>query len=332
MIRSTLNTLYYHWRRSNWLLDPRRLVRTYAEVPIHKPIFFLGNQGGGLTLIGRMLRRHRQVVSIVGDHRHWSGPDEMQRVMELRLPKSLKLARLPYQVEAEHERLTAPRSWSYATDALLPQYRKTEADYDEAEAERFRFLIREALHRHGGGNPRKRFFDKSQVFTVKLGLLHRILADTDPHFVLITRDPYAACYRAATGKAIDMARYAAFMDLDERIALCAEHWANAMAAVLADSERVEHFTVMPFEGFLSDPKASMQALCRFLDLDFDEDLLPQPHHQIPLGTRFGDRWYPLKPAINTSYLEKTTPHQRALIAERCGPLAERLGYLPPDLG
>lgn len=327
-LRRWSNTAWYHWRRSNWLLDPRRFVRRYEGVRIDRPIFFVGNQGGGLTLVVRMLRRHPDLVSIVGNHRHWSGPDEMQRVMELRLPKSLKLARLPYNVEAQHDRLTAPRSWSYATDELLPAYRKTEEDYREAEAEAFRFLLREALHNHGHG-PGSRFIDKSQVYTVKLSLLQRILADAEPYFVLVTRNPYAACYRAAHGKAIDMERYAATMSLEERIELCAQHWDNAMRCALDDAPALSHFKVVAFEDVLSDPAHVIGELCAFLGLAYDDDLLPQPHHAIPFGTRFRDRWYPLKPSVNDSYLRRADPQHLGIIERRCGETAERLGYTSP---
>ena len=327
-LHALANTALYHWRRSNWLLDPRRLVRDYHDVEIRRPIFFLGDQGGGLTLIGRMIRRHPDVVSISGDHTHWAGPDEMQRVMELRLPKSLKLARLPINVEVQHDRLTAPRSWSYATDELLPAYRKTAADYDTAEAATFRFLLREALHRHGKGRD-VRFFDKSQVYTVKLGLIHAMLEDTDPYFVLVTRNPYVGCYRAAQGKAIDMARYAGVMDLHERVELCAQHWSNAMRCALEDGHTVGRFMTLRFEDVLAEPEASLRKLCAFLELEFDPDLLPQAHHRIPLGSRFPDRWYPLKTDINTQYLAQIPGDLLKIIDARCGELAEHLGYERP---
>ena len=327
-LSSGLNTMVYHWRRNRWLLDPRRFVSRYEHVPIRRPIFFVGNQGGGLTLISRMIRRHPDVVSISGDHRYWSGADEMQRVMELRLSPNLKMARYAYWGEPRHERLTRPRSWSYATDPLLEGYRRTEADYNERDARNLQFLIREALHKYGGGDPDKRFTDKSQVFTVKMRFIQALLGDADPYFVLITRNPYAACYRAALGKAIDMQRYAATMSLDERVAYCAQHWANAIGCALEDGPHVHRFKVMRFEDFLQNPEPSLRDLCAFLDLSFDEDMLPQPHHVIPLGSRFRDRWYPLKPDVNEPYLKKISPRHVDIIARRCEPLAQQLGYAP----
>lgn len=328
-LKALPNTIAYHWRRSNWLLDPRRFFRSYEDIEIRKPIFFLGDQGGGLTLIGRMIRRNKSVISIAGDDSYWTGPDEMQRVMELRLPKSLKLARVKYNVEVEHDRLTAPRSWSYATDELIGAYRKKGNDYSQKEGSTFRFLIREAIHRYGKGRKDVRFFDKSQVYTVKLGLVSKILEGTDPYFVLVTRNPYVACYRAAQGKAIDMERYTSFMSLEERVTLCAEHWSNAMSAVNEDAKHVARFTTVRFEDVLADPASEIQNLCAFLDLEYDPDMLPQPDHQIPFGSRFPDRWYPLKKEINAQYLKEIPRSLLEIIDHRCGRQAAELGYEKP---
>ena len=85
------NLFYYHWKRNNWLFYPLRFFTQFKHINIDRPIFLLGNQGDGLTLIARMLRRHPDVVSITGNHTYWSGADEMQKVMMCRLPASLRL-------------------------------------------------------------------------------------------------------------------------------------------------------------------------------------------------------------------------------------------------
>jgi len=90
-ILSWANYLYYYWRRNNWFLYPRRFFDDYQDIEIDRPIFLVGNQGDGLTLVARMLRRHESVLSITGNHRYWSGADEMQNVMRCRLPRSLRV-------------------------------------------------------------------------------------------------------------------------------------------------------------------------------------------------------------------------------------------------
>lgn len=92
----------YHWH-------PKLLWKRHAAVTIDRPIFILGTQGGGLTLISRILRRHPTVVSFRGNCHCWAGPDEMLFHLRQFLPPSLAL---PGELD-----------WAYATDQLLPQHR-----------------------------------------------------------------------------------------------------------------------------------------------------------------------------------------------------------------
>jgi hypothetical protein len=328
-IFSFFNKLYYFWRRTKWRLDLYSSFKRYENVQIQQPIFLLGNQGAGLTLVSRMLRRHPKVVSITGDHTYWAGAGEMQNVMRCRLPASLRLGGRYLCRDVPHERFTPPRSWSYACDDLVDAYRKTEHDVNATVKKTFQKIIREALHRFGGAENEKRFIDKSQVFTLKMSYINALLAGTEPHFILITRNPYASVYRAALGKAGDMKRYAEFLSLDERVRICAQHWRNAMRAVQEDREKVSHFTHLRFEDVLENPRESVQELCAFLKLPFREDMLPHPDHEFPLGSRYRDRWYPLRPEVNQPYLESIPNKYIALVDEHCQPLAEKWGYVPP---
>ncbi len=325
-----LNKVLYIWRRNNWLYDVGRMFRDLSGEKIRRPIFFLGNQGGGLTLISRMIRRHPVAVSVTGDHNYWSGADEMQRVMVHRLPKELRLSGRILNSDPPHSHFTPPRSWSYASDDLVEDYRLTEEDASEEDAGQFRSLIRESLARHGQGGVVNRFVDKSQVFTLKIRYVDALLKDSQPHFVLITRNPYAACYRAALGKAGDMERYARFMSLDERVKVCAQHWSNAIGYALQDGVEVDHFIHFQFEQILQYPKERIEELCGFLGLDFRPDLLPSPDDTVPLGSRFRDRWYPLRPDVNEKYFDDVSEEHLDYIEERCGELAVRLGYRRPE--
>lgn len=328
-LMSFANTLWYYWRRNNWMVYLPRFFHDFREMHIDHPIFLIGNQGDGLTLISRMLRRHSLCCSVTGDHNYWAGADEMQNVMRCRLPRSLRLGGRFICRDFPHERFTPPRSWSYASDALIDNYRRTETDYSSEVAQKLRYIIREALFRHGQGGSNRRFVDKSQVFTVKMSYVDALLKDTNPYFVLITRNPYATCYRAARGKAGDMARYTRFMTLDERMEVCVQHWSNAVTCVLEDQDKVSNFKAMRFEDFLGEPRDSLVELCDFLDLSFREDMIPQAHQDLPFGSRYRDRWYPLRPDVNKPYLEEIPDAYIAVVEERCQPIAEQFGYSPP---
>jgi len=82
-----LPLLYVHYHL--WRVHPRRLIHTRYGQSIDRPIFLLGVQGGGLTLVARMLRRHPYAVSVTGNSTYWAGPDEMQNVMGPYLPGEL---------------------------------------------------------------------------------------------------------------------------------------------------------------------------------------------------------------------------------------------------
>ena len=323
-----INAMAYYWRRSGWVVSPRHYLASLEKVRIHGPVFLLGNQGDGLTLISRMLRRHPKVVSITGDSSYWSGADEMQKVMMCQLPPSLRLGGRWFCKDVHHPLFTPPRSWSYASNDLISYYRKTADDYNEKDARLLRRIIQDSIYRFGRGES-KRFVDKSQVFSVKMSFVDALLKDTSPHFVLVTRNPYATIYRAAMGKAGDMRRYAKYMSLDERVEVCLQHWLNTMKSVMEDKDKVSNFTWIRFEDMLRNPKETLLNLTRFLGLTFIEDMIPAPHHRIPLGSKYRDRWYPLRPDVNERYLKEIPEKYLRQIEERCGAIAAEFGYHPP---
>ncbi|MFQ6673554.1 MAG: sulfotransferase [Fidelibacterota bacterium] len=321
-----MNRIWYLYKRNNWMVDPSRFFTSHNDVAIDRPIFLLGNQGGGLTLVSRMLRRNRSAVSATGNHRYWAGADELQNVMGPLLPAELsgiKYKAPPHPVQAP------PRSWSYACDELIDAYRKTDADYTPELESKFRQILRYVIGRFGLEN-RVRFVDKSQVFTVRLSFIHRLLQDCRPKFVLITRNPYVQCPRAASGKAGDMKKYQAFLSWNERLTLCAQHWANSMGALLEDRERLAiEVLILKFEEILDSPEENLRRLCEFVELEFTNDMIPQPHHVMPLGTQRRDRWYPLRRGVNERYRDLVTDEDIEIVQKLCGRRAGELGYRFP---
>lgn len=326
-IAMNLNTFIFYWKRNNWLINPRVYFANLDAFKINEPIFLLGNQGDGLTLLSRMLRRHHSIVSATGNASYWSGASEMQNVFEPILGYRLSGIRLN---APKHYRLKPPRSWSYACDDLISQYRKVENEATYEDSRRLKKAIRIAVAAHGKGIEKPRFVDKSQVFTVKVSFISKLLQDNNPLFIYLTRNPYASIYRAALGKAGDMKRYSNFLSLKERFQICLEHWRNTAKAIEEDKEKVPRFKQVAFEHLLMRPEAVLRDICEFVGLNYSENLLPQPHHKLPLGTRYEERWYPLRPDVNNRYLNEIPKEYVCMIKEECGELAERYGYLPPE--
>jgi len=318
-----LNLFWYIWKRNNWMLDPRSWFGKFEEAEIDRPIFFLGVQGGGLTLLTRMLRRHPQVVSVSGNHHYWSGADEMHTVLGPILPPELTGTRykVPY---SNHPVFKPPRSWTYACDELLPYYRKTARDATPELKRAFERVIRMCIARHALDKTNARFIDKSQVYTVRVSLIRELLKEYKPKFVLVVNNPYAACYRAALGKAQDMERLKDKLPFKERLKICAQHWANSIRCALED--RNDDMLVVRFEDLLREPELVLRQICEHVELEFLKDMLPTPHHRIPFGSRFRDRWYPLSLDRALHYIKKATPEELEIIKARCGSLAKELKY------
>lgn len=321
-----LNLAWYLWKRNNWMLDPRAWFGRFEHIPIDRPIFLLGVQGGGLTLLSRILRRHPQVVSVSGNYRYWSGADEMHTVLGPLLPPELAGTR--YKVPwPDHPVFKPPRSWTYASDELLPYYRKTARDATPEIKRRLERVLRMVIARHAPDGVHARFVDKSQVYTVRVSFLRALLKEHRPRFILVVNNPYAACYRAALGKAIDMERLKPRLSFPERLDICAQHWANSMRCALEDWD--EDMLLVRFEDFLRHPTRELKRICEHVELECHEDMLPAPHHKIPFGSRFRDRWYPLDPDRALHYIRQATREELNIIKARCGSLSERFGYPDP---
>lgn len=324
---SSPNLLVYAWNRNNWMLDPRRVLGDFSAVGIQEPVFFLGTHGGGLTLASRMLRRHPTMVNVTGNHEYWSGADEMAAVLGPILP--FELGGIKQNIP-DHSRFQETTAWVYASDELVNDYRLTADDATPELREKFLGVIRWLKARHADHPNEARFTDKSQVYTVRASFIDELLQGRDPHFVLVTRDPYALSFRAPE-KAAALRRLGDEASFHEKVELAAEHWRNSMEAVLEDREDLSNFHWFRFEDLLESPREHLEDLCSFCGLDLQNQMIPQADHKVPFGSRYRDRWYPLRPDVNEKYYKRMTRGDVELISEVCGKTARRFGYEEPDL-
>ena len=324
-LRGIANLLLLRVRLNLWRVHPLRFSPRLNAIPIDRPVFLLGTQGGGLTLLARMLHRHPNVVYATGNSTYWAGPDELQNVMGSLLPA--ELTGLNHKVPP-HPRYPN-RNWLYATDELLPLYRRRAADATSSMARQFQRAIRLAIGMYARDPSQARFVDKSQSYTVRVALVNALLESFDPHFILVTRNPYAMVYRAATASTpisrLDIPR-------EERLRLAAQHWRNSFQCALEDKLELKHLFMLRFEDLLQAPEKHLRNVCTFASLPFHVGMLPQPDHRFPLGStgssRGDHKWYPLRPGVNRRYLEKLTAWTLEIIEPIIGPLARQWQYTP----
>jgi len=323
-MKEKLNYLYYLFKRNNWMLDPRLLFMRFKSYQINKPIFLLGNQGGGLTLLSRMLRRHNDIINCTGNKSYWTGADELHAVYGPILPFNLTgiIYKLP-----QHPIFNTQRSWSYAIDDSIDIYRKTEKDFNIEEKKKLEHLIKYFMYRFGNKN--SRYIDKSQIYTVRMSYIHSLLKEYNPKFVLLTRNPYAEVFRSAKGPL----PYIEISSRKEKLKYAAQHWNNSINAVLEDKKNNPEIDILiiRFEDLLQDPEANLRKICKHVELEFDEDMLPKPEHTVSFGSRITGRWYPLMPDINKKYIGNISNEDIDIIHAICGDTAEKLGYFATEM-
>jgi len=334
-----LKTLIQVAANAYWEYKPlwttRRLTTSLEDIPIDRPIFVLGVQGGGLTLLTRMIHRHRDIVTIGGGRRYWVGNNEMDKQYIGDLPEAFTLRAPRFQSptfkthmrgdEYQHPVFGAYRCWVYACDDLLPRYRKAEADWTPKRERRLRQAIKESIRTYAPDPSSARFLDMSQTFTLKIPLLRKIFPDAQ--FIVQSRNPYAVCLKEARDESYEWRRKAS---MATKLWLFSEHWANTYRCALEDLEDVEEALFIRYEDLVQFPEETLKQVLDVAELGFDEDMLPRPHHRLPLGASEGHKWYPIRTGVNKKHLEKLENGQISIIKENVQQIAGRLGYDPPE--
>jgi hypothetical protein len=167
--------------------------------------------------------------------------------------------------------------------------------------------------------------DQSQLFTIQVPYIARMLQGAEPHFVLITRNPYATVTRAVA-KEFTAAR-GGYIEDDRpaRIACAVQHWSNSYRLALEAGEEQPLLTVR-YEDFLDDPARAIGGICEFAGLEFTADLVPAAGQRVPAGSVEPEKWFPLKRGENRGYIDELDAGLVRALNERGGALIERLGY------
>jgi hypothetical protein len=323
VVRRERQRLRYRW-------NLRSLRYTADDLRVDRPIFFLGTQGGGGTILARCLQRHPQTVYASGNSGFWAAPNEIHNCSHLHdVPEALRHRSYHFGTVDDgmehHPRYGYQRSWLYAIDEFLPRYGKTADAVDDETTRAFRRLLKKIILAYAHDPRDCRLVDQSQLYTILVPYLTRMLEGCDPRFVLVSRNPYAICsravqkeYTAARGGYIEADRAA-------RIACAVEHWSNSFRLALEAGRSVPMLEVR-YEDFLDDPARVVRDICAFAELEYTPDLVPAAGQRVPAGSVEPEKWYPLKRGENARYLYDIDPDLVEALHRRAGDLIERLGY------
>lgn len=324
------NRLARLWWETKFYWTPRRWTMPLSDIVIDRPVFLLGTQSGGLTILSRILRRHSSAVSCSGNADWWAGRDELQNVRYLNLPSAFRLGRLADRYKMfgknrlpDHPEFGPVRNFTYACDELVGFYRKTEQDYTPEIQQGLEKTIKQCIRAYARDVWQCRFIDKSQSYTLKIPLLRRCLSR--PKFILVARNPFALCARYRQPQGTD-AQWRRPPGIERKWEVAIQHWKNTFSIALEDLKGQTDGLVVRFEDFLAAPEPTVRKIAGFLELPWEEGLLPSAEDRLPAGSVGTEKWYPLQTDVNRKYVEQLDGPAKQRIKEQLGQIASALGY------
>lgn len=311
--------------RKHWL-TPRRITLPLSKIQIDRPVFFLGVQGGGLTVLLKCLQRLDVTCFCHGNRTSWDAADNEMHVCidDAQMPEALSFFRNSVYPSGLPSNFY--RYWTYATDGAVDDFRITPDQATPEMAHDFRQVIKKLIRAHARDPRKSRFIDKSQLYTICVGALDKMLADTNPYFILVARDPFGSVPRTARNYYLNPDKHGYDMDYRQALRYCAEHWRNSFALALEDGGRIKNFMTARIEDFFSEPPAFLEAVCDFAELPFDPDMVPGPGQPPTIYQQMGRRWHPLKPSATDKARDRLSADERDIILEVCGDVMTKLGY------
>jgi len=311
----------YHTSKIYW--HPRRFYRHNSNIKIQKPIFLLGTQGGGLTLISRFIRLLPNMVYISGNARYWAGPDELHNNRRFKhLPNQFTLRSPGYNNmlgnETHHPEFKHERAFLYATDEMIDQYRLTDTDWTPELDAQLKKSIQTCLRTYADDLSSARFQDMSQTFSLKIPFLRRCFPDAQ--FIIISRNPYAVCWK-------EVQTSLAFLQNPMRATqLAANHWYNTFSYALSDTKNCSNTLFLRFEDFIQSPQDQLAKIYTFLNEPTDVSKLLEEHPYLPKGSISNKKWLPVNSTVNDKYLKAIPQYAKDIITREGKELIDQLGY------
>ncbi len=273
-----------------------------------------------------MIRRSRRVVSVTGNKNYWAGADEMQNVFGPYLTE--RLSGIKHNIP-EAKMYPDLRGWMYASDDLIDKYRKDDRNYSGIDEYKLKKIISWCVSNYGREKNSTVFVDKSQVYTVKISYIDRLLEGANTKFIFVTRNPYALCYRAPL-KSKSMKKMSDYFSRMDKIRIAAEHWRNSAESVIDDKQKGCRVMHVRFEDVLNETAKYTKKLCHFIEVPFDDSMLPSSSDVFPLGSKRRKRWHPIRQDVNEKYLRKISRKEAELVAGALSGIEKKFGYSSPN--
>jgi hypothetical protein len=289
---------------------------SYSKNRIYKPIYIVGYPHGGCTILCNMLRESCKTFTIIGTKK--------KHKMEKRKPlyfgsgleghNSLFVA-IPDALKNPNGR--GGHCWNFGWKENIEKNHLIEKNVKQEDAEKYIKVLKE-IKGYWEADDSMRYLDKSQSYLIKTRYLQKLLSPADVYFIFVIRNPYNVCYKPA--------KWHMYSDHVRAV----EQVINTYNCFVEDAKFLKHFIIIRFEDIIFKTRFILDMICKFLELDFEEDMIPHPNHDI--DGEHERKFYPIdKRFINVDAREfKGYKNFDDVIAEKCDSIIKTFNYSIPS--
>ncbi len=281
---------------------------------LYKPIYIIGYPHGGCTIVCNMLRGSSKVFHILGTKANsfsstiFGNGLEGHNALYHRIPPTLR-----------NPDGKGDPCWKYAWDENIAQHHLTEKDVTPEDKEQYVSVL-EKIKEEWDADDTMRYLDKSQPYLTKTRYVQEMLSPAEVYFIYVIRNPYILC-----NKPNKFSWY-------HNPAKAVEQVANNYNCFIEDFKHLKHSKIVKFEDAILKTRETLEGLCKFLELDFEEDMIPHSnsHTDLPHQAKF----YPLKTEVVDHYdgiKDFSAGGYDKLVEEKCSAIIKRFNYKIPDL-
>ena len=284
---------------------------------IHGPIFIIGSERSGTTLLYNILTTHPDVCwfSAITD-RFQSLPEIafIHRIVDVPVLGPY-IKRLILKATKGHHLIISPREGASIYYAHFTNDRRlTERDLVKSKEISFKKII--SAHLQMTGKPR--FLTKRPMNIQRIRLLNAMFPDA--YFIHIIRDGRAAAssfFQTSWWRDHDFwwlgQQKRSGRSTKDPVALCALHWRNTVAEVLCNKALLKtRYKEIRYESFVQDVRGTVAAILNFCNLRQDKQYL----ESLPMSV----------PNMNYKWKELLTITQQKILIHTLQKTLIKLGY------
>ena len=263
-------------------------------------------------------------IYISGNNKFWAGQDEMHNSARFKyLPDALTLRSPGYYNllghEKKHPDFGYERAFLYASSEFLNEYRLVASDWTPELECALKNAIRTCICVYAKNIEDAQFIDMSQSYILKIPFLKKCFPDM--RLIIVTRDPYAVCWKQAQVSLIFK------KDPKRAVQLASEHWCASYAIAQKDTQNMAHVLWLRFEDFMQNPLAVAEKMLCFLEKShIDVNALIARHKAPPPGSCGREKWFPINLNVNQHHYKTTPDWAKTIITEQCASLIDILNY------